>query len=226
MGDGRGPLGAAAMERVMTALQREVGDDHESLALAKVAARGDPFLVLIACIVSLRTRDEVTGPAGERLIAAAPSPQALAALDEAAIAELIHPCSFYRAKSRSLRALAETLLAPPHNGVVPDDLDALCTLPGVGRKTANMVVTLGFREAGICVDTHVHRICNRLGYVRTPDADKTELVLREHLPRRWWIPANDLMVVWGRTICAPISPRCSECAVSTDCQKVGVTRSR
>jgi len=110
--------------------------------------------------------------------------------------------------------------------VVPGDIDTLCELPGVGRKTANLVVTLGFRRQGICVDTHVHRICNRLGWVQTADADQTEACLRQWLPERWWIPMNDLMVVWGRSVCAPISPHCSTCAIAADCPRKGVTRTR
>ncbi len=210
---------------MMGTLARQVGDTHEELALARVAARGDAFHVLVACVVSLRTRDEVTGPAAARLLSAAPDPLTLANLEAEAIAALIRPCSFFNVKGRSLRAMAQALLND-HGGVAPDDIDALCALPGVGRKTANLVVTLGYGSPGICVDTHVHRMCNRLGWVDTRGADATEVELRRWLPRRWWIPTNDLMVVWGRTVCTPISPRCGGCAVAHRCPRVGVTTSR
>ena len=209
----------------MGTLAEQVGDTHEELALARVAARGDPFQVLVACVVSLRTRDEVTGPASARLLGAAPDARTLAGLEPEAIADLIRPCSFFNVKGRSLRAMAQALL-DDHDGVAPDDIDALCALPGVGRKTANLVVTLGYGSPGICVDTHVHRMCNRLGWVDTRGADATELQLRRWLPERWWIPTNDLMVVWGRTVCTPISPRCGGCAVAHRCPRVGVTTSR
>lgn len=147
------------------------------------------------------------------------------ALDESLIAELIYPVGFYRTKARSIRQVC-ALLIERHGGQVPADLDALLALPGVGRKTANLVLTMGFGLPGICVDTHVHRICNRWGYVKTKDPDATELALRAQLPQEYWIAINGLLVTLGQNICHPTSPRCSACPVAALCRRVGVTRSR
>jgi endonuclease-3 len=195
-------------------------------AITRLAGTGpDPFRILIACILSLRTQDTTTGPAAERLFALADTPAALAALPAARIAKAIYPVGFYRTKARVVRQLAKDLIAR-FGGRVPDDLDALLTLKGVGRKTANLVVTIGFGKPGICVDTHVHRISNRLGYVRTKTPDETEMALRATLPRRYWIGYNDLLVTFGQNVCVPVSPKCSACPVRTLCRRVGVTTSR
>ena len=185
----------------------------------------DPFRVLVACILSLRTQDTTTGPAAARLFAVADTPSAMRAIPARTIERLIYPVGFYRTKARVIRGLAGDLLER-FGGRVPDDIDALLTLKGVGRKTANLVVTLGFGKPGICVDTHVHRISNRLGYVRTRDPEATEMALRERLPRRYWIGYNDLLVAFGQNVCTPISPRCSTCPVSARCRRVGVTSAR
>ena len=194
-------------------------------ALAEFADQGDPFRVLIACILSLRTQDTTTGPAAARLFAVADTPERLLALTPARIARLIYPVGFYRTKARVILGISRDLLAR-YGGRVPDSIDALLTLDGVGRKTANLVVTLGFNKPGICVDTHVHRISNRLGYVRTRNPEETEMALRATLPRRFWIGYNDLLVAFGQNVCAPISPKCSTCPVSNLCRRVGVTTSR
>lgn len=141
------------------------------------------------------------------------------------ITRLIYPVGFYRTKARVIRDICRDLL-DRFGGRVPDDIDTLLTLKGVGRKTANLVVTMGYGKPGICVDTHVHRISNRLGYVRTRDPEATEMALRVRLPRRFWIDYNDLLVAFGQNICTPLSPRCSACPVSTLCRRVGVTASR
>jgi endonuclease-3 len=159
------------------------------------------------------------------LFAWATTPEGLAALPVSTIEHLIYPVGFYRTKARSLKALCRDLLRR-YRGRVPDDLDELLTLPGVGRKTANLVVTLGFRKPGICVDTHVHRITNRWGYVRTQTPDTTEQALRRKLPRPYWIVLNDLLVPYGQHRCTPVSPFCSECGLHSWCRRVGVTRSR
>ena len=185
----------------------------------------DPFRVLVACILSLRTQDTTTGPAAARLFAVADTPSAMRAIPARTIERLIYPVGFYRTKARVIRGLAGDLLQR-FGGRVPDDIDALLTLKGVGRKTANLVVTLGFGKPGICVDTHVHRISNRLGYVRTRDPEATEMALRERLPRRYWIGYNDLLVAFGQNVCTPSSPRCSTCPVSARCRRVGVTSAR
>jgi endonuclease-3 len=185
----------------------------------------DPFRILIGCVISLRTKDEVTYAATERLFARADRPEKMARLRPATIADRIYPAGFYRRKSEQIREISARLVRD-HDGAVPDSIDALLELPGVGRKTANLVVTLGFGKPGICVDTHVHRITNRLGWVRTRHPDETERVLRRILPERYWIPINETLVRHGQQVCAPISPKCSECPVSGDCARRGVQRSR
>jgi endonuclease-3 len=186
---------------------------------------GDPFRVLIACILSLRTQDTTTGPASERLFALADTPAAMLRLTPRQIERAIYPVGFYRTKARAILGICRDLLAR-FGGRVPDDIDALLTLGGVGRKTANLVVTIGFGKPGICVDTHVHRISNRLGYVKTRGPEETEMALRGKLPGRYWIGYNDLLVSFGQNVCAPISPRCSTCPVRPLCRRVGVTSSR
>ena len=187
--------------------------------------RHDPFRTLVGCILSLRTRDETTYPAAERLFRLAETPGAMAGLPIARIARAIYPVGFYRTKARAIRALCR-ILVERHGGDVPSDFEQLLELPGVGRKTANLVVTLAFGKDGICVDTHVHRISNRLGFVRTPTPERTEWALRAKLPERHWIELNDLLVAFGQNICQPLSPRCSVCPVAAHCHRVGVGRSR
>jgi endonuclease-3 len=195
-------------------------------ALAVVADEtGDPFRVLIACILSLRTQDTTTGPAAARLFALADRPSALLQLTPRQIERVIYPVGFYRTKARVILGICRDLL-DRFGGHVPDEIDALLTLGGVGRKTANLVVTIGYGKPGICVDTHVHRISNRLGYVRARTPEETEMALRATLPRRYWIGYNDLLVSFGQNVCAPISPRCSTCPVRALCPRVGVTSSR
>jgi endonuclease III len=184
-----------------------------------------PFRVLIATILSLRTKDTLTAVVAPRLFAAADTPAAMLALGEEQIAGLIYPVGFYRTKARAIRETC-ALLLDRYGGRVPDDLDQLLALPGVGRKTANLVLTAGYDLPGICVDTHVHRICNRWGYVETRSPDATELVLRAKLPPEYWKEINMLLVTLGQNICHPTSPRCSVCPVAHWCRRIGVTRSR
>ena len=165
----------------------------------------DPFHILVSTILSLRTKDEVTRQAATRLLEKARSPQELLLLPEEDIARLIFPVGFYKTKARTLRQICRDLI-DEYEGKVPDDLEELLKLKGVGRKTANLVLTLGFHKPGICVDTHVHRVSNRLGYVKTKTPEQTEMALREKLPREYWIEYNDLLVTWGQNICRPISP--------------------
>ncbi len=193
--------------------------------MSRVAERRDPFRVLIACILSLRTQDTTTGPASERLFALADTPRAMLTLTSRTIERAIYPVGFYRTKARVILGLCRDLL-DRFGGRVPDDIDTLVTLKGVGRKTANLVVTIGFGKLGICVDTHVHRISNRLGFVKTRTPDETERALRATLPRRYWIGYNELLVTFGQNVCTPISPRCSSCPVEGRCRRVGVTTSR
>ena len=181
--------------------------------------------MLVACLLSLRTQDTTTGPAAARLFALADTPRAMLELSARDIERAIYPVGFYRTKAHVILRLCRDLLDRFH-GRVPDEIDDLLTLHGVGRKTANLVVTMGFDKPGICVDTHVHRISNRLGYVRTRTPDETETALRARLPRRYWIGYNDLLVTFGQNICAPVSPKCSACPVRTLCPRIGVRRAR
>ena len=185
----------------------------------------DPFKTLTSCILSLRTKDEVTAVASQRMFALADTPQRMAAVDEDVLARAIYPVGFYRTKARSLREIARQILER-YDGRVPDEIDALLTLPGVGRKTANLVVAQAYGKPAICVDTHVHRISNRWGYVRTKTPEQTETELRAKLPARHWLEINDLLVAFGQTICHPTSPRCSICPVARWCPRIGFVRSR
>lgn len=184
-----------------------------------------PFRLLVSCVISLRTKDEVTREASERLFGLAETPAALAALPEAEIASAIYPAGFYRTKAGQLKRIAGILL-DDHEGDVPADEATLLALPGVGRKTANLVLGLGFGVPAICVDTHVHRISNRLGLVRTSRPEQTERGLQRQLPRDLWIPINDLLVTFGQNRCHPTSPRCSGCPLNDLCERRGVTRHR
>jgi len=184
-----------------------------------------PFTVLISCILSLRTQDKTTNAASERLFDIADTPQSMLSTPVAVIQEAIYPVSFYRVKARTIHAICEQLMQN-FDGEVPSKLEKLLELPGVGRKTANIVVTLAFRKAGIAVDTHVHRISNRLGYVKTKTPDETEMALRKKLPRRYWVEFNDLLVAYGQNLCKPISPFCSRCKIAQYCRRLGVTTKR
>jgi endonuclease-3 len=184
-----------------------------------------PFTVLISCLLSLRTQDKTTHAASERLFQLANDPQAMAGLSAAAIEKRIYPVGFYKTKSKNIIEICRILLSA-HGGRVPDDLDELMKLPGVGRKTANLVVTLGYGKPGICVDTHVHRITNRWGYVQTKTPEQTEMALRQKLPRRYWLTINDYLVAYGQNACKPVSPLCSDCVIWRFCDRRGVTRHR
>ena len=190
-----------------------------------IAKKNDPFAVLVSCIISLRTRDEVTELASARLFTLAKLPAELLELSNAKIEKAIYPAAFYRNKTKSLKELCQVLVKE-HSGKVPDKLEDLLKLKGVGRKTANLTLILGHNKPGICVDIHVHRISNRWGYVKTKSPDETEMVLREILPKRFWKSYNDLLVSFGQNLCKPVSPFCSSCPVEDQCPKIGVTRSR
>lgn len=216
---------AADIYAIVRTLKREVRR-WDPAAVGQVAEDShDPFRILISCLLSLRTKDEVTAAASTRLFRRADTPVKMLQLREGAIARLIYPVGFYRTKARVIRGVCRTLI-DQYGGRVPDSLDELLKLKGVGRKTANLVVSIGFGKPGICVDTHVHRISNRWGYVKTRTPEETERALRTKLPRRHWIVFNDLLVSFGQNICKPISPLCSRCPVERYCAKVGVMRSR
>lgn len=189
------------------------------------SGRSDPWDVLVSTILSLRTRDKVTLEASHRLLALAPGPAALLELSQEEVAEAIYPAGFYRTKAANLKAISAILLTD-HAGEVPGDRESLLALPGVGLKTANLVLSVGFGIPAICVDIHVHRIANRRGWIRTEKPDASEAALRRMLPVRWWIDINRLLVGFGQSFCSPVSPHCSTCPVSDDCPRLGVRRSR
>jgi endonuclease-3 len=200
--------------------------DWQAPIITFIAHRGaTPFEVLVSTILSLRTKDQVTAQAAARLFAKARTPQELIALGEAEIARLIYPVGFYPTKAKRLLQISHDIL-DHHQGRVPDTLEKLLTLPGVGRKTANLVLVEGYGIDAICVDTHVHRISNRIGYVQTRTPEQTEAALREKLPRRHWIRYNELLVAFGQVVCRPVSPFCSRCPVAELCPRLGVDKSR
>ena len=223
------PRGKAASRKLLgeivplIARATKGADDPSVTAIAKRTR--SPFRVLVSTVISARTKDEVTGAASERLFSRADDPADMARLKESEIARLIYPAGFYKTKAKAIRALSRKLLED-FEGKVPETIEELLELPGVGRKTANLVLTLGFGSPGICVDTHVHRIVNRIGAVRTKNPEETEYALRNVLPRKHWIEINDLLVMYGKQVCAPISPKCSICALPKLCSRVGVARSR
>jgi len=185
----------------------------------------DPFLVLVSCLLSLRTKDETTLPAAQRLFALATTPQEMAALRVSQIQRVIYPVGFYKTKARRIKDISQELISR-FGGKVPGDMEALLSFKGVGRKTANLVLTEGFHQPAMCVDTHVHRISNRFGYVKTRTPEQTEWALRKKLPIRHWMDYNALLVTWGQNICRPISPKCSACPVNEWCAKVNVSQHR
>jgi len=193
--------------------------------LAEEEKTRSPFRLLVACVISLRTKDEVTAEASRRLFAIAPDPSRLAELEVESIAKAIYPAGFYNTKARQLKDIGR-ILRDEYGGEVPAKEAALLGLPGVGRKTANLVLGLGFEIPAICVDTHVHRISNRLGMVETKTPEQTERALNEVLPRDRWVPINDLLVTFGQNRCHPTSPRCTGCPLDDLCPRIGVTRFR
>jgi len=184
-----------------------------------------PFFVLISCVLSLRTKDQVTTLASKRLFNLASSPEDILRISTGRLEKIIYPVGFYRVKARNIKLISKDIIER-FNGEVPDNLEDLLSLSGVGRKTANLVLTLGFNKLGICVDTHVHRISNRLGFVKTKNPLETEMSLRRKLPKKFWIEYNDLLVAFGQNICKPVSPLCGACKISLYCPKIGVNKHR
>lgn len=184
-----------------------------------------PYKILISCLLSLRTRDEVSFPASGRLFRLAKTPKQMLRLNLKKIQKIIYPVCFYKTKAKRIKEISETIIKK-YNCKVPDTIEALLELKGVGRKTANIVVTYGFNKAGIAVDTHVHRISNRIGYVKTKTPNDTEFVLRKKLPKKYWKIFNELLVKHGQTICHPVSPKCSICSIKKYCKRIGVKISR
>jgi endonuclease III len=211
-------------DSIVKILQRLYKDDVPSVT--KIAnEEKNPFLVLVGCILSLRTKDEVTEVAMDRLTHRARTPGEILALPVLELERIIYPVGFYRTKARTIQEISRIVLEK-YKGKVPHTMDELLLFKGVGRKTANIVITEGFNKAGIAVDTHVHRISNRLGVVSTRNPNQTEDALRKALPRKYWKMYNMLLVTHGKRTCAPLSPFCSRCPIYAFCQRVGVTRSR
>jgi endonuclease-3 len=220
----------AALENWREALRKEraaEGDGAGDPSVTTVAERyrRDPWAVLVSTILSLRTKDEVTLVCSKRLLEKAPGPRELLAIPEAELARLAYPAGFYRTKAGNLRKIA-ALLISQYGGAVPADMEALLALPGVGRKTANLVLIEAFDLPGLCVDTHVHRISNRAGWISTKSPEETEMALREKLPQKYWKGINALLVLYGQNVCRPISPFCSRCVFKKYCARTGVGSSR
>jgi len=210
---------------VLRALAREI-DGLELPAVEKISesSQEDPFQILIGTLLSARTQDATTAAASERLFAKAPTPQAMLTLTVRQIEKLIYPVSFYRHKAKHVKETCR-ILVEQFGGAVPQTMEELLTLPGVGRKTANLVLILAFKSAkNICVDTHVHRISNRLGWVKTKMPDETEQALYAATEPRWWPIINLYLVTWGQNVCRPVYPRCGECALVKWCPKIGVEK--
>ncbi len=221
-----GPMDTPTLNRVLRRLKKEI----RKWKVPAVGAIADhaidrPFETLVSTMLSLRTKDKVTETASRRLLARAPTPETLAALSIKDIEQLIYPVGFYHTKARNLREASRSLLHD-FGGSVPRSMDKLLKLSGVGRKTANLVLTVGFGDYGICVDTHVHRISNMWGYVRTRTPEETEFALRKKLPKRHWKTFNDILVTFGQNLCVPVSPWCSKCPVAEYCPRIGLRRSR
>ncbi len=199
---------------------------HENTsALMDGSNMKDPFKVLISCILSLRTRDDVTAKATKRLFERAKTPEEMVKLKKEEMEAAIYPVGFYHRKAEQILEISRILIEK-YDSRVPDEIDELLKFKGVGRKTANIVITMGYKKPGVAVDTHVHRLSNRLGLVATKTPYQTEFALRETLPQKYWIIFNDLLVMHGQTICTPMSPRCSICPITEYCKRVGVTRYR
>lgn len=212
-------------EKIWPLLKRQVKGLRVPWLEDMASVERDPYKILISCILSLRTQDRTTGEASERLFRLASRPDEMAKLSVNEIQKAIYPVGFYRVKAKRIKELSKAIVER-YDSIVPDSLEELLRLKGVGRKTANLVITLGYNKPGICVDTHVHRITNRLGLVRTRNPEETEIKLRKILPERYWIELNGLLVAFGQGICKPISPLCSICLINRYCRKIGVKRHR
>jgi endonuclease-3 len=213
------------LHQAMAILRQQV--PHWDVPVVSLMAQEerDPYRVLISTLLSLRTQDQTTALAAKRLFALADTPQAMLQLDLQTIAQAIYPVGFYRTKAQQILAISQRLL-DEFAGKVPDDIETLISFHGVGRKTANLVLAEGYGIPAICVDTHVHRISNRWGYVKTKDPLATEMALRQKLPREYWIEYNPTLVALGQYLCKPTSPICSQCPMVPFCKRIGVQRSR
>jgi len=213
------------IDSIVRILKKEVTAYTLPIVTEMIQVKRDPFKVLISTILSLRTKDETTRDASYRLFEVASTPQEMVKLSPAKVEKLIYPVGFYKNKARSVLEACKRLLDEYH-GIVPDDIDELLLFKGVGRKTANLVITMGYNKHGICVDVHVHRITNRWGMLVTKTPDETETVLRDILPKKHWIIINDLLVSYGQNLCRPTSPFCSKCKIKQYCKQINVVRTR
>jgi endonuclease-3 len=213
------------IHKVIQILRKESHEWDAPIVTLTAETSHDPFKILISTILSLRTLDTTTAKVSKRLFEIANNPHDMLKLDVKEVEKAIYPVGFYKTKARTILHICREIVEK-YDSKVPDGLDELLKLKGVGRKTANLVVTLGYGGPGICVDTHVHRISNRLGYIKTKTPYETEMALREKLPKKYWIEYNDILVAFGQHLCRPISPKCSACPVRKYCDKVGVDRSR
>ena len=212
------------IDDIVTILKRE-NKKYIVPIVTIVSMTKSPFMVLISCLLSLRTKDKVTAEASNRLFKLANNPEKMLGLSIKSIEKAIYPVGFYKTKAKRIKEICRVLL-DDYEGVVPNEIDELLKLNGVGRKTANLTVTLGYGKLGICVDTHVHRISNRLGLVKTKTPEQTEFALRKKLPQKHWLIYNDLLVTYGQNLCVPVSPWCSKCKIFKYCKRVGVKKSR
>ncbi len=213
------------IHKVIRILRKESRGWDAPIVTLTAETSHDPFKILISTILSLRTLDTTTAKVSKRLFEIADNPRDMLKLDVKEVEKAIYPVGFYKTKARTILYICRELVEK-YDSQVPDDLDELLRLKGIGRKTANLVVTLGYEKLGICVDTHVHRISNRLGYIKTKTPYETEMALKEKLPKKYWIKYNDILVAFGQHLCRPISPKCSVCPVEEYCDKVGVEKSR
>jgi endonuclease-3 len=209
----------------MTILGKEIQKWQTPIVTQLAQKDRSPFEILLSTILSLRTKDETTREAGNRLFVLGRTPQQILQHTASEIEQAIYPVGFYREKARNILDICHELIKR-YGGAVPSEIDKLIQLKGVGRKTANLVVTLGFGKPGICVDTHVHRITNRWGYVKTKTPDQTEVALRKKLPSEYWLVINDYLVTYGQNLCRPVSPFCSQCRLISFCNRIGIDRSR
>ena len=223
------------IDTILTQLEAVTQTFEDPLVTSITRKKRNPFQILIATILSLRTKDTITAQTSKELFARAGTPDKILALSVEELEQLIYPVGFYRRKAQTILAICQRLI-DEYDGKVPADLDELLTFKGVGRKTANLVVTMAFGKPGICVDVHVARITQRIGIVPFKgekdgkiifhDPDRVEMILRKILPQKWWIPVNDILVRYGQNLCTPVSPKCSQCPISEMCARIGVEKHR
>lgn len=204
---------------------REYYNKNNKTLIDKVSNEKNPYKILISCILSQRTKDEITEKVSNDLFRIVTSPEDLVRLNNNDLEKILYSIGFYKVKAKRLKEVSNILIES-YNGKVPNSFDELIKLPGVGRKTANIVITKGFNKKGIAVDTHVHRISNRLGLVKTKKPEETENELKKIVPKKYWIELNDYLVNFGKNICTPISPRCSICPIQSYCKRIGVKKFR